>query len=200
MSASASPKTCGWRRISLRGDAVGDVRPVALAALGAEQRQERRLEEQVAELVDQLRRRARLARGLGDLVRLLEGVRHDRLDRLHAVPRALAAQRRGQLEQLDRRLRRRPAARATRARRNRLGAVRARERERARSSAATVVGRARRARCRARRATAPSAAAPSSSRTEPACPQRLERRDGEQIGIAGAERDDEHGPYRASAS
>ena len=69
----------------------------------AEQRQERRLEEQVAELVEQLRREAGLAHGVGDLVRLLDGVRDDRGRRLRAIPRALAAQQRGQLEQRARR-------------------------------------------------------------------------------------------------
>ena len=178
----------------LAGDAVRDVRPVSLAALGAEQREERRLEEKVSELVDQLRRRARLAGGLGDLVRLLEGVRHDRLDRLHPIPRALAAKRLRQLEQLDRRLCGGPPLQR-RTCRNRLGALAARERERPSVERSDRVGalveldavrdEGRPERCRA---------LVESNRA--GLPQRLERRDGEKIGIAGTEGNDAHGPYR----
>ena len=61
-----------------------------LALLRQEKGQEIHLEEQVAELVEEL-----LVvlgeRGVGDLVGLLDRVRHDRPRRLLAIPRALAA-------------------------------------------------------------------------------------------------------------
>ena len=49
------------------------------------------LEEKVAELVQQLRGFARRSR-VGDLVRLLDRVRHDRERGLLAIPRTVAAQ------------------------------------------------------------------------------------------------------------
>jgi hypothetical protein len=62
-----------------------------VAVLGEEERQEVDLEEQVAELVEQLLRAA--ARGrVRDLVRLLDGVRDDRARGLLPVPRAVAAE------------------------------------------------------------------------------------------------------------
>ena len=64
---------------------------VALTLLLEEQRQEVDLEEQVAELVEQLRRISRIG-GVRDLVGLLDGVRHDRARRLLAVPGAVATQ------------------------------------------------------------------------------------------------------------
>jgi hypothetical protein len=83
---------------------------VPLATLVEQQREEVDLEEQVAELVEQLRVVAR-KRGVRDLVRLLDRVRDDRPLGLLAVPRALAAQllrerleleqRRGELSQLS---------------------------------------------------------------------------------------------------
>ncbi len=63
---------------------------IALALLLQQQGEEVDLEEEVAELVEQLGRRT----GLGcirDLVRLLDGVRDDRPRRLLAVPGAVAA-------------------------------------------------------------------------------------------------------------
>jgi hypothetical protein len=72
-------------------DAARDLREVTGAALLEQQRQETDLEEQIAELVEQLRVVGR-ERGVGDLVRLLDRVRDDCLRRLLAIPRALAAQ------------------------------------------------------------------------------------------------------------
>ena len=54
VSASTSPKTCGWRRIELLAAVLGDVAEVAGAALLEQQREEVDLEEDVAELVEQL--------------------------------------------------------------------------------------------------------------------------------------------------
>jgi len=75
----------------LRVHAARNLGEVARAALRQQQREEVDLEEQVSELVEQLRVVSR-ERGVGDLVRLLDGVRDDRLRRLLAIPRALAAQ------------------------------------------------------------------------------------------------------------
>ena len=90
-------------RDELRVHRARDRLEVAGAALGEEQRQEVRLEQEVAELVQQLRVVAR-ERGVGDLVGLLDGVRHDRALGLLAVPRAVAAQALGQLLELDQRV------------------------------------------------------------------------------------------------
>ena len=90
-------------RDELRVDRARDGLEVARAALGQQQREEVRLEQQVAELVEQLRVVARQRR-VRDLVRLLDGVRHDRALRLLAVPRALATQALGQLLELDQRV------------------------------------------------------------------------------------------------
>ena len=81
----------------------GDRLEVAGAALREEQREEVRLEEQVAELVEQLRVVAG-ERRVGDLVGLLDRVRHDRPLGLLAIPRAVAAQALGQLLELDQRV------------------------------------------------------------------------------------------------
>ena len=75
----------------LRVDAARDGLEVAVALLRQEQREEVDLEEQVAQLVEQLRVVVR-ERRVGDLVGLLDGVRHDRARRLLPVPGALAAQ------------------------------------------------------------------------------------------------------------
>jgi len=75
---------------------------VALPALLEEQREEVDLEEEVAELVEQLLGAAADG-GVRDLVRLLDGVRDDRPRRLLTVPRALAAQPLGQLLELEQR-------------------------------------------------------------------------------------------------
>ena len=72
-------------------DAARDRREIAVVPLLEQKREEVDLEEQVAELVEQLRVVAR-ERGVGDLVRLLDRVRDDRARGLLAVPRALAAQ------------------------------------------------------------------------------------------------------------
>src|SRR5919206_2784370 len=73
------------------------------ATLREEQRQEVDLEKEVAELVRELGVVA-LDRGVRDLVRLLDGVRHDRALCLLAVPRAFAAQPLGQLLEVFERL------------------------------------------------------------------------------------------------
>ena len=70
------------------------------AALLEQQREEVRLKQQVADLVEQLCVVTR-ERGVGDLVGLLDGVRDDRLRGLLAVPWALAAKALGQLLKLD---------------------------------------------------------------------------------------------------
>ena len=80
-----------------------DCLEVARSALGEEQRQEERLVEQVTELVDELRVVVRHC-GVRHLVRLFHGVGDDRAGRLVGVPRALAAQPRGELLKLAERL------------------------------------------------------------------------------------------------
>ena len=95
----------------LRVDRARCLLEVALALLLEEQREEVDLEEEVAELVEQLvgpvgERRVR------DLVRLLDRVRHDRPRRLLAVPGTVPAQAFRQLLQLEERVRERQAATA----------------------------------------------------------------------------------------
>ena len=87
----------------LRVHRPGDRFEVAVALLLEQQREEVRLEEQVAELVEQLGRVAGV-RGVGDLVGLLDRVRDDRARGLLAIPGAVAAQALRQLLQLDERL------------------------------------------------------------------------------------------------
>ena len=99
----------------LRVHAAGHLREVAGATLLEQQREEVDLEEQVAELVEQLlvvagERRVR------DLVGLLDGVRDDRLRRLLAIPGALAAQPLRQRLQLKEGLRQGPPSSAGRGR------------------------------------------------------------------------------------
>ena len=77
----------------------GDLVEVPLALLLEEQREEEHLEEEVAELVEELRGIVR-ERGVGDLVRLLDRVRDDRASRLLAVPGALGPEAPGQLTEL----------------------------------------------------------------------------------------------------
>src|SRR5262245_18359943 len=90
-------------RDELGVDSLRDRLEVAGAALVEEERKEVDLEEQVAELVEQLRV-VRGERRVGDLVRLLDRVRHDRLRRLLAVPGAVAPEPLGQLLELEQRL------------------------------------------------------------------------------------------------
>jgi hypothetical protein len=66
-------------------------RQVSLSLLLEDEGEEIDLEEQVPQLIEQLRVVAR-ERGVRDLVRLLDRMRDDRLRRLLAVPRAIAAQ------------------------------------------------------------------------------------------------------------
>src|SRR5439155_10044117 len=81
----------------------GDGFEISLALLLQEQGQEVDLEEQVAQLVEELP--ARPGPGcVRDLVRLFDGVRDDGAGRLLAVPRALEAQAPRQLLQIDERL------------------------------------------------------------------------------------------------
>ena len=75
----------------------------ARAALLEQEREEVRLEEQIADLVEQLGV-VTCEGGVGDLVGLLDGVRHDRLRGLLAIPRAVAAKPFGQLLKLDERV------------------------------------------------------------------------------------------------
>ena len=70
---------------------LGDRGEIAGAALLEQQREEVDLEEDVAELVEQLGVVAGVRR-VGELVGLLDGVRDDRALVLLAVPRALGAQ------------------------------------------------------------------------------------------------------------
>src|SRR6185436_5500520 len=73
---------------------------ISQALLLQEQGQEIHLEEKIAELVEQLCVVAG-DRRVGDLVRLLDGVRDDRARGLLAVPRTIAPQPPRQLLQLD---------------------------------------------------------------------------------------------------
>src|SRR5436190_458970 len=92
----------------LRVDRARRLLEVAGAALLQEQGEEVALEEQVAELVEELCVVA-AQRRVGDLVGLLDGVRDDRLRRLLAIPRAIASQPLCQRLQLDERVGERPA-------------------------------------------------------------------------------------------
>ena len=84
-------------------DAARNRLEVARSALGEEQREEERLVQQITKLVDELRVVVR-HRSIRDLVRLLHRVGDDRAGRLVGVPRALAAQQRGELLELAERL------------------------------------------------------------------------------------------------
>src|SRR5207253_1148606 len=84
----------------LGSHAPNDLFEVSTGLFLEQERQENALEEQVAELVDELR----VVPGEGrvrHLVGLLDGVRDDRAHRLLAVPRALTAQALGELLELD---------------------------------------------------------------------------------------------------
>jgi hypothetical protein len=75
----------------LRLHAAGDLRQVSGTPLLEQEREEVDLEEQIAELVEQLLVVAG-ERSVRNLVRLLDGVRDDRALVLLAIPRAFAAQ------------------------------------------------------------------------------------------------------------
>ena len=81
---------------------AGDAVEIAVSLLLEQEREEVDLEEQVAELVVELRRVVGEG-GVGDLVRLLDGVGDDRASRLLAVPRAFGAQAPGQRSKLGER-------------------------------------------------------------------------------------------------
>ena len=87
----------------LRVDGPGDGFEIAVALLLEQQREEVGLEQEVAELVEELGGVARVG-GVGDLVGLFDRVRHDRACGLLAIPGAVAAQALRQLLQLDERL------------------------------------------------------------------------------------------------
>ena len=87
----------------LRVHGARDRLEVARAALGQQEREEVDLEEQVAELVEQLLVGAR-ERGVRDLVGLLDRVRHDRRRRLLAVPGTVAPKALCQTLQVEQRL------------------------------------------------------------------------------------------------
>jgi hypothetical protein len=80
----------------------GDLREVAFALLLEEQGEEEDLEEQVAELVDELPG-VPVQRGVGDFVGLLDRVRDDGGGRLLAIPGAVAAKPFGQALEVDER-------------------------------------------------------------------------------------------------
>ena len=84
-------------------DALRHLLKIACSALLEQEREEVDLEEEVAELVEQLLVVAG-ERRVGDLVGLLDGVRHDRARGLLAVPRTLATQPLCQLLEVDERL------------------------------------------------------------------------------------------------
>jgi len=87
----------------LRVDAARDRLEVAAPLLREQEGEEVDLEEEVAELVEELLGRAR-DRGVGDLVRLLDGVRDDRPRRLLPVPGAVAAKPLGQPLEVEERV------------------------------------------------------------------------------------------------
>src|SRR5581483_3148520 len=85
-------------------DRPGGELEVTVAGLLQEKGQEKALEEEVAELVQELRVVAG-KRGIRHLVRLLDRVRHDRLRRLLAIPGAVAPQPLRELLELEQRVR-----------------------------------------------------------------------------------------------
>ena len=105
VGASTSAEDVRVPAHELRVDAAGHLRQVARASLLEQEREEVDLEEEVAELVEQLlvvagERRVR------DLVGLLDRVRDDRRRGLLAVPGAVAAQALRQALQLEKSRRR----------------------------------------------------------------------------------------------
>ena len=96
-------------RDELGVDSARGLLEVSAALLLEEQREEVDLEEKVAELVEELLGPV-AERGVRDLVRLFDRVRHDRADGLLPVPGAVASKALGQLLQLEERVRERQAA------------------------------------------------------------------------------------------
>ena len=82
---------------------TGDGLQVALVFFLEQKREEENLEQQVAQLVDQLLG-CLGERGVGDLVGLLDRVRDERANSLLAIPGALAPQALGQLSQVEQRI------------------------------------------------------------------------------------------------
>jgi hypothetical protein len=85
-------------------DPAGSLLQIAVPLLLEQEREEIDLEEQVAKLVEQLLGPVRKRR-VGDLVRLLDGVRHDRPRRLLPVPGTVPPQALGQLLEIEERAR-----------------------------------------------------------------------------------------------
>jgi len=79
---------------------AGHARQIALALFLQQQREEKGLEEKVAELVLELGRVAE-DRRIGDLIRFLDGVRNDRPNRLLAVPGTVTAEPLGQALKIE---------------------------------------------------------------------------------------------------
>src|SRR5262249_111677 len=84
-------------------DRTCDLLEITLPTLLEQQRKEVDLEEQITELAQQLRAVVS-KRSVRNLVRLLERMRHDRLRRLLAIPRAVTPQPLGQLLELEQRV------------------------------------------------------------------------------------------------
>ena len=95
--------------------AARDALEVALSTLLEKKGQEVDLEEEVAELVEELRRLVSM-RSVRHLVCLFDRVRHDRARGLLTIPGAIAAQPPGQLLEVEKRLREGHAEDVTRSR------------------------------------------------------------------------------------
>ena len=87
VSGPAPANTCGWRRVSLSQIAPATASKSKAPLLARHLRMEHDLEQQIAELVLEVREVAALDR-IGDLVRLLEGVGRDAREGLLAIPGA----------------------------------------------------------------------------------------------------------------
>ena len=105
VSASTSPNTCGCLRTSFSwmSRAACSRSPAPRSSSSSARKYD--LKEKIAELVEELLRIVAHERRVGDLVRLLDRVRHDRAHGLLAVPRAVAPQPARQVLQLEKGLR-----------------------------------------------------------------------------------------------
>ncbi len=86
---ASSPKTCGWRRTSLRFRCVEHIGDGEVALVGGHLGIEEHLQQQIAELLGQVREVAALD-GVEDLVGLFQRVFADGVEGLLAVPGAAA--------------------------------------------------------------------------------------------------------------